>query len=103
MFITRAREKYTMAEIKHMGKYRILFIVCTYSLQRIVVGGLFVGGALCLMRSIGISSMSFQGTVTYDNRIVAATVVLSMVCAIGGMWIFFRVLSLFPSLSRVAK
>lgn len=104
MFIARASNKYSMSEIKQMSKLKILTIVCTHSPERIIIGGIIAGGGVAIMHYLGMMSMEFQGTVKYNPGLVALSVIVAVLAVIGGFWIFFRVLSLFPSLDilRVA-
>jgi NO-binding membrane sensor protein with MHYT domain len=104
MFIQRASNKFTLTEIKQMGKMRILRIVVTHSLHRIVLGGFVGGGGVALMHYLGMMSMEFQGTITHDPGLVVLSVLVAIGAVTGGFWIFFRILSIFPSLDilRVA-
>lgn len=104
MFIARASNKYSMSEIKQMGKFKILSIVCTHSPERILIGGVIAGGGVAIMHYLGMMCMEFQGTIKYNAGLVALSVIVAILAVIGGFWIFFRVLSLFPSLDilRVA-
>jgi NO-binding membrane sensor protein with MHYT domain len=101
MFISRATRTMSMGEIKRMGRFRILFIVCTYSLHRIVIGGFITGCALALMPFLGLLTLEFQGRVVFHTGEVVATIMLSIIGMIGGFWIFFRVLSLFSSMDSL--
>ena len=98
MFISRARSKYTMGQIKQMGKYEILRIVCTHNLHRIIIGGLLGGAGVILVHYLGMMSLEFQGTVKYNYGLIALSVIIALISVVGGFWVFFRVLSLFPSL-----
>lgn len=100
LFITRttAAATYSISEIKHMGRYRILFIVCTHSLGRIILGGIISGGGLALMRYLGLRSLVIPGRLHYDRGFVAGTVILSVLSMVLGFWVFFRVLSIFSSM-----
>ena len=97
-FIARATTNYTLQEIRQLGQMRILYIVFTHSIERPVIGGIISGVAVGLMHYIGMMGMEFQGSITYDPGIVVASCVTSILVILGGFWIFFRVLSLFPSL-----
>lgn len=101
MFISRTSSTHSISEIKNMGKYRILFIVCTHSLYRIVLGGIVSGGGLALMRYLGLRSLVIQGRLHYDSGIIGGSIILSIVSMIGGFWMFFRVLSIFSSLDVI--
>jgi len=100
LFITRttAAATYSISEITHMSRYRILFIVCTHSPERLILGGIIGGGGTALMRYLGLRSLVIPGHLHYDSGITALTVILSMLIMISGFWIFFRVLSIFSSL-----
>lgn len=97
-FIARASNKYTLLELKQMGQLRIFYIVFTHSIEKPIVGGIISGGAVGLMHYVGMMGMRFQGTIDYDPGIVFASCLTSVCVIIGGFWLFFRVLSLFPSL-----
>jgi NO-binding membrane sensor protein with MHYT domain len=96
-FVIRTSSKYTIQEIKQMGQVRMLYIVFTHAIERPVIGGIISGGAVGLMHYIGMMGMRFQGTIEYDPGVVFASCFTSVCVIIGGFWIFFRVLSLFPS------
>ena len=98
IFIRRTSQTRSIGEIKHMGKLRILFIVCTSSLHRIIASGIVFGGALSLARYMGVQAIQFNGTVHFDKAMIALSVVLSMLVCTVGSWLFFRVLSVFPSM-----
>eukprot|EP01032_Pedospumella_encystans_P011108 gene11108-12942_t len=104
IFISRASTTYTMAQIKQMGKFHILRIVCTHRLQRILLGGFIGGAGVAVMHYLGMMSMEFQGKMVYNPGLVALSVIVAVLSVIGGFWVFFRILSLFPSLDilRVA-
>lgn len=101
MFISRTSNKHTIGEIKRMGRFRILFIVCTHAPHRIIAGAIITGGALCLMPYLGISSLHFPGRVQFHGGHVVASVFMSMIVVIGGFWVFFRVLSIFSSMDSL--
>ena len=98
MFITRTSSKHTIGEIKRMGRFRILFIVCTHAPQRIITGAVIFAFALCLMPYLGLSSLQFPGHVRFHGPHVAASCFMSVFAMIAGFWVFFRVLSIFSSM-----
>jgi NO-binding membrane sensor protein with MHYT domain len=104
LFIARASTTYTMNEIKKMGKTKILFIVCTYNLHRILLGGVISASGVIVMHYMGMMAMEFQGHVRYTGGIVFITVIVALVSAMLGYFTFYRLLSIFPSLDilRVA-
>jgi NO-binding membrane sensor protein with MHYT domain len=97
-FIARASYTYTITQLKQMSQIRILSIVFSHSIEKPVIGGLISGGAVGLMHYVGMIGMRFQGTIEYDPGVVFASCITSVCVIIGGFWLFFRVLSLFPSL-----
>ena len=101
IFIKRTSRTHTISEIKRMGKFQILFIVCTTSLHRIIAGGMITGGALCLSRYMGALSVQFPGQIEYNDGMVALSVVLSMLGITVEYWLFFRLLSVFPSMDVI--
>ena len=98
IFITRESPTHTLAEIRQMSKTRIITNVCIRSLGCIIASGIIAGGAICLSRYMGVLSVQFPGTVEYDDGMVATSIILSMAGIISLYWIFFRILSVFPSL-----
>jgi NO-binding membrane sensor protein with MHYT domain len=98
MIIQHASEKYSIAELKHMGELRILRLVFTHSLSRIAWGGVIAGGGVAAMHYLGMMSMEFQGTIRYNAGLVVVSVLVAIAAVIGGFWVFFRILSVFPSL-----
>lgn len=65
-FISRASSTYSMSQIKQMGKFHILRIVCTHHLQRILLGGVIGGAGVAVMHYLGMMSMEFQGRMIYN-------------------------------------
>jgi NO-binding membrane sensor protein with MHYT domain len=98
MVMQHASDKYSLAELKQMGDFRILRIVFSHSLSRIVFGGVIAGGGVAAMHYLGMMSMEFQGTIRYNAGLVAVSVLVAIASVIGGFWVFFRILSVFPSL-----
>lgn len=97
-FISRASNTYTLLQIKKMSKFRVLFIVCTHSLERLNIGGIFAGIGIPITMYIILLSMQFQGKIHYNAGVAVAASILGMMNGTGGFWIFFRFLSIFPSL-----
>ena len=101
IFIHRTSQTRSIGEIKRMGKYHILFLVCTSSLHRILASGVIFGGALSLARFMGVKSIYFQGSIHFDPSMIALSVLLSVVVCTLASWLFFRVLSIFPSMDII--
>jgi hypothetical protein len=97
-FVSRASSAYTMVELKRMGQIKILCIVCTHAIGRPIVGGLISGTAMAIMHYVGMLGMRFQGEIKYDPGVVLASCITSLFVLTCGFWVFFRILSLFPSL-----
>jgi len=74
-------------------------------LKPIVIGGLFTGAGVCVMHYIGMTAMEFEGTMSWDIGIIAASVIIAEVVSIIALWIVFRLLPLYPGseLLRVAS
>jgi NO-binding membrane sensor protein with MHYT domain len=53
---------------------------------RVVVGGIFTGLGVVSMHYIGMAAMRLDGTVSYDRRLVAASVVIAVVAATVALW-----------------
>jgi NO-binding membrane sensor protein with MHYT domain len=97
-FIAQATNSYTINQLKQMGRVKILSVVFSHSIEKPVIGGLISAGAVGVMHYVGMKGMRFQGTIEYDPGVVFASCLTSVCVIIGGFWLFFRVLSLFPSL-----
>ena len=98
IFIKRTSRTYSIGEIKRLGKWHILFLVCTRSLHRVLTGGFLVGGGLCLARYMAVISVQFPGKVIYHDGMLSLAIILSIVGITILFWLFFRVLSVFPSM-----
>jgi NO-binding membrane sensor protein with MHYT domain len=53
---------------------------------KIIVGGVFTGLGVVTMHYIGMAAMRLDGTVSYDRRLVAASVVIAVVAATVALW-----------------
>jgi NO-binding membrane sensor protein with MHYT domain len=95
MFIMRASRTMTIGEIKKMGKFKILFNVCTSSLERIALGGFISGGALALQVYLSLLSLRVKGQVKFQSPWLAPAMIYAFIGVMGGYWVFFRVLSVF--------
>ena len=74
-------------------------------LKPIIIGGIFTGAGVCVMHYIGMTAMVFEGTMSWDIGIIAASVIIAEVVSIIALWIIFRLLPLYPGseLLRVAS
>lgn len=100
-FIARTSNTCTLQQIRKLSKHRILFIVCTHSLERIYFAGVFGGIGVVISKFMVTSSISFQGDVQYNIGIVAASVLVAILNGTVAFWMFFRVLSVMPNLDSV--
>ena len=99
IFLNQALVTRTIAEIKHMGKIQILVYICTSFLHYVLMGGIIVGGALCLSRYMSILAVEFPGTVEYNDGLLTLSIFLSFIGMISLYWIFFRIVSVFPTIA----
>ena len=53
---------------------------------KIIVGGVFTGLGVVTMHYIGMAAMRLDGTVAYDRRLVAASIVIAVVAATVALW-----------------
>jgi signal transduction histidine kinase/NO-binding membrane sensor protein with MHYT domain len=56
----------------------------------ILLAGLAMGGAICGMHYIGIWSMRLAARVTWEERLVAASITIAIVAAFAALWLAFR-------------
>jgi NO-binding membrane sensor protein with MHYT domain len=85
----------SMKEIRQLSKWKIIYIICTKSLGRIVLGGFIAGGGVCVMHYLGMYAISFDGELEWDYGIVAASVLIAITAATAALWILFRLLSVY--------
>jgi NO-binding membrane sensor protein with MHYT domain len=97
MFIAQTTNKYTMSQIKAMGNLKMMSIVLSHRLERIFVGGVLGGGGVVAMHYTALTGMKFQGEVVFDTGMVVLSVVVAMIVMTSMYFVFFRVLSVFPS------
>jgi len=72
-----------------------LFVVTrdTLSVRDIAVGGVLLGLGICAMHYIGMAALHMQPAITYDTRLLAASVVIAIAAAFAAMWIAFALRS----------
>ncbi|WP_239335788.1 MHYT domain-containing protein [Frankia sp. CiP3] len=63
------------------------------SVARLGAGGLIAGLGVAAMHYTGMAAMRTGGTVTYDTKLVAISVVIAVLAALAALWITFRVRS----------
>lgn len=90
-----------MSEIRKISARRILWIISTKSLGRLVLGGVITGSGVSVMHYIGMTAMRIhynggEAIEVYNPGIVFASVLIAIVAATAAFWILFRLLSIFP-------
>lgn len=96
-FIADARGM-TIKEIKKITATRLLIIIATKSLGRLVAGGMTAALGACFMHYIGMLAMQFPGEIVWEPGIVFVSCLIAAVAGIAAFLILFRLLSLFPDL-----
>jgi NO-binding membrane sensor protein with MHYT domain len=96
--IYRSDQKNTVAGAPlDMSSFETNFAVSTHKPCRIICGSLFMAVALVVMRTMGFASIYIPGTVRPQNGPIVAQAVVAVVGSVSGFWIYFRLLSLYPS------
>ena len=65
-------------------------------LRPIIIGGILTGAGVCVMHYIGMTAMIFDGTMSWDIRIIVGSVIIAILVSVIGLWIMFRLLPLHP-------
>ena len=60
------------------------------SLSTLLLAGVLMGAAICGMHYVGMASMRVPASVSYDDWIVAASVLIAVVASIVALWLAFR-------------
>lgn len=87
-----------MKEIKKITAFRLLFIISTKSLGRLILGGVTAALGACFMHYIGMLAMEFPGEVVWRPEMVFVSCLIAAVAGTAAFLILFRLLSLFPDL-----
>lgn len=88
--------KLSLAEIRKIDAKRILFIISTKNLGRLIFGGFITGSGVSVMHYIGMEAMLFPGKIEWSAGLVFFSVIIAIVASTVAFWIFFRLLSIFP-------
>jgi NO-binding membrane sensor protein with MHYT domain len=56
------------------------------SIVKVLLGGVFTGAGVAIMHYTGMAGMHVDGTVGYDNSLVAASVLIAIVAATVALW-----------------
>lgn len=100
-FISRTTNSYTMAQIKQMSKNKLMFLICSDNMWKIIFGGVFSAFGSTLVVYLSFRSMEFQGHVRYNPGLVALLAILNSAFGCNGFVTFFRMLTIFPSLDSL--
>jgi NO-binding membrane sensor protein with MHYT domain len=84
-----------------LSSFRGNLTVITHNPWRIIIGSLFMSAALVVMRSMGIASIYIPGTVVVSNGTLVAQAVIAVVGSGTGFFLYFRLLSLYPSCDKI--
>lgn len=91
-------KKLSMNEIRRIDYKKMLIIISTKRLGRLLLGGVITGGGVSVMHYLGMVAMIFDGRIVWNPAIVFASVLVAIVAATAAFWIFFRLLSIFPEM-----
>jgi NO-binding membrane sensor protein with MHYT domain len=81
---------------KAQDKGQLYRMALLKGLAPLAAGGLCTGLGVCVMHYVGMMSMKAEVEVTWDEGIVAASVLIAVVASSAAFWILFRLLALFP-------
>jgi NO-binding membrane sensor protein with MHYT domain len=88
----------SMHEIRKIDYKKLLLIISTKRLGRLIFGGVITGSGVSIMHYIGMVAMVFDGRIVWNPFIVFLSVIIAIVASTAAFWIFFRFLSIFPEL-----
>lgn len=91
-------KKLSMNEIRRIDYKKMLIIISTKRLGRLLLGGVITGGGVSVMHYLGMVAMIFDGRIIWNPAIVFASVLVAIIAATAAFWIFFRLLSIFPEM-----
>jgi NO-binding membrane sensor protein with MHYT domain len=80
-----------------MNSFTANFTVSTHQPYKIVVGSVFMSIAIVVMRIMGYASIYIPGRVIISNGPIVAHAIVSVIMSAVGFWMYFRLLSLYPS------
>lgn len=92
-----AAKKLSITDIRKIPKRKTIIwrrLFC--NMNQLCIAALFVAGAVCVMHYMGMMSMVIQGYISRNAGVVAASVILAYIVSCIGLWLIFRLLTLFP-------
>lgn len=100
-FIKDARAL-SIAEIRKIKNVRtVLLSNLLNGLEKLVLAGVIAAAGVCVMHYLGMEAMVFDGNISWNAGIIAASVLIAIVAASAAFWILFRLLSFFPRLEML--
>lgn len=91
-------KNWSLHEIRKIDYKKLLLIISTKRLGRLILGGVITGSGVSIMHYIGMVAMVFDGRIIWNPFIVFLSVVIAIVASTAAFWILFRFLSIFPEL-----
>lgn len=87
----------SISQLKHIpNRNRVILKKLFRNMVQLGMAAFFVAGAVCVMHYVGMLSMVFQGEIVWNSGVIAATVILAYIVSWIGLWLIFRLLSLYP-------
>jgi NO-binding membrane sensor protein with MHYT domain len=80
-----------------MNSFTANITVSTHQPYKIIVGSVFMSIAIVVMRIMGYASIYIPGRVIISNGPIVAHAIVSVIMSAVGFWMYFRLLSLYPS------
>lgn len=89
-------KRLSIKEIRKISTRKMLAIIATKDLGRLVTGGLCLGAGVSIMHYVGMEASIFDGDIHYYPGLVCLSVLTALVASCLAFWILFRLLSIFP-------
>jgi len=100
-FIKDARAL-SIAEIRKIKNVRtVLLSNLLNGVEKLILAGVIAASGVCVMHYLGMEAMVFDGKITWNGGVIAASVIIAIVAASAAFWILFRLLSFFPRLEML--
>eukprot|EP01033_Poteriospumella_lacustris_P009547 gene9547-6844_t len=88
----------TMKEIRSITLWKLLTIMATQRLDRILIGGTISALGVLAKFYISLRGLEFPGEIHYHAGWTVFAITIIVVASLSAYWIFFRLLSIFPEL-----
>lgn len=96
-FIAQSKSM-TMKEIRSITLWKLLTIMATQRLDRILIGGTISSLGVLAKFYISLRGLEFPGEIHYHAGWTVFAVTVIVMASLSAYWIFFRLLSIFPEL-----